>query len=144
MRSPDAIRPPHASSLAELLQSLGSDGDRGMAAHAVALRFLQQFHDPLLYTLLAVGAVKLLSGAPREALAVWSVTLINGVIGFVQESRAETAIAALASAVPAGALQPKPLAECLLRHGASQPAPVEGVHGADAADASPFRPHALA
>ncbi len=119
MRSPDAIRPPHASSLAELLQSLGSDGDRGMAAHAVALRqqqegwnrlserrrrplalrFLQQFHDPLLYTLLAVGAVKLLSGAPREALAVWSVTLINGVIGFVQESRAETAIAALASAV---------------------------------------------
>jgi magnesium-transporting ATPase (P-type) len=70
-----------------------------MAAHAVALRFLQQFHDPLLYTLLAVGAVKLLSGAPREALAVWSVTLINGVIGFVQESRAETAIAALALAL---------------------------------------------
>lgn len=119
MRSPVARRPPHASSLSELLQSLGSDGDRGMTASAVALRqqqegwnrlserrrrplalrFLQQFHDPLLYTLLAVGAVKLLSGAPREALAVWSVTLINGVIGFVQESRAETAIAALASAV---------------------------------------------
>jgi cation-transporting ATPase F len=119
MASPIALAHPHACSAEQVLQALGSDGERGMSRRALAsrqqqegwnrlserprrpwaLRFLRQFHDPLLYTLLAVGTVKLLSGAPREALAVWSVTLINGVIGFVQESRAETAIAALASAV---------------------------------------------
>ncbi|MEO1004114.1 MAG: HAD-IC family P-type ATPase [Cyanobacteria bacterium J06638_7] len=63
------------------------------------LRLLGQFHDPLLYTLLAVGAVKLLLGEPGEAAVIWSVTLINAVIGYGQESRAETAIAALARSV---------------------------------------------
>ena len=62
-------------------------------------RFLGQFHDPLLYTLLTVGGIKLLLHEPGEALVIWSVTLINAVIGYVQESRAETAIAALARAV---------------------------------------------
>jgi cation-transporting P-type ATPase F len=62
-------------------------------------RFLGQFHDPLLYTLLTVGGIKLLIHEPSEALVIWSVTLINAVIGYVQESRAETAIAALARAV---------------------------------------------
>ncbi|MEB3202614.1 MAG: HAD-IC family P-type ATPase [Synechococcus sp.] len=62
-------------------------------------RFLGQFHDPLLYTLLAVGGIKLLLDEASEALVIWSVTLINAVIGYVQESRAETAIAALARAV---------------------------------------------
>ncbi|MDA1205707.1 MAG: HAD-IC family P-type ATPase [Cyanobacteria bacterium] len=62
-------------------------------------RFLGQFHDPLLYTLLTVGGVKLLLHEPSEALVIWCVTLINAVIGYVQESRAETAIAALARAV---------------------------------------------
>ena len=62
-------------------------------------RFLGQFHDPLLYTLLTVGGIKLLLDEPSEALVIWSVTLINAVIGYVQESRAETAIAALARAV---------------------------------------------
>jgi len=62
-------------------------------------RFLGQFHDPLLYTLLAVGAIKVLLHEAGEALVIWSVTLINAGIGYVQESRAETAIAALARSV---------------------------------------------
>ena len=62
-------------------------------------RFLGQFHDPLLYTLLVVGAVKLLLHEPGEALVIWSVTLINATIGYIQESKAETAIAALARSV---------------------------------------------
>jgi len=62
-------------------------------------RFLGQFHDPLLYTLLVVGAIKALLHEPGEALVIWSVTLINALIGYVQESKAETAIAALARSV---------------------------------------------
>jgi magnesium-transporting ATPase (P-type) len=109
----------HALEAEALLQLSGSDGQRGLSGAeaerrlAVAgpnslvvgnqrpgwQRFLGQFHDPLLYTLLSVGAVKVLLGEPGEAVVIWSVTVINAVIGFLQESRAETAIAALARAV---------------------------------------------
>ena len=63
------------------------------------LRLLQQFNEPLLITLLVVGGVKALIGDPREALVIWSVTVINSVIGYAQESRAQLAIAALARSV---------------------------------------------
>ncbi len=113
------ILEPHARPVATVLAELGSDGERGLSAGEAErrlshwganrltsrggkpawLRFLGQFHDPLLYTLLAVGGIKALLGEPSEALVIWSVTLINAVIGYVQESRAETAIAALARSV---------------------------------------------
>jgi cation-transporting P-type ATPase F len=63
------------------------------------LRFLGQFNNPLLITLLLVGAVKAALGHPRDAAVIISVTVINAVIGFVQESKAEGAIAALAQVV---------------------------------------------
>ncbi len=115
-----ASRPPaHATPWAALIAAQASDGEQGLEEAEVLLRqqrwgpnslaeqkqkpawqrFLGQFHDPLLYTLLAVGAVKLLLGEPGEAIVIWSVTVINAVIGYVQESRAETAIAALARSV---------------------------------------------
>jgi magnesium-transporting ATPase (P-type) len=107
---------PHASPLAELLQQLDSSAQAGLsdpeAAERLAewgpnslpehhakpgwLRFVSQFNDPLLYTLLGVGLVKVLIGKANDAWVIWSVTVINAVIGFVQESKAETAIAALA------------------------------------------------
>jgi cation-transporting P-type ATPase F len=110
---------PHAQPLAPLLEQLKSDSDSGLSAlearqrlvqwganslpeHRAKpgwLRLLSQFHDPLLYTLLAVGLVKVLLGKANDAWVIWSVTLINAVIGFFQESKAETAIAALARSV---------------------------------------------
>ena len=63
------------------------------------LRFLLQFHQPLLYILLFAGAVKALLGSWTNASVIWGVTVINAVIGYVQEAKAEGAIASLAKAV---------------------------------------------
>lgn len=67
------------------------------------LRFLLQFNQPLLYILLIAGAIKAILGQWVNAGVIWGVTLINAIIGFVQESKAESAIAALASSVQTNA-----------------------------------------
>ncbi|MEM9979896.1 MAG: HAD-IC family P-type ATPase, partial [Cyanobacteria bacterium P01_D01_bin.2] len=63
------------------------------------LRFLLQFHQPLLYILLLAGGVKAFLGSWTNAAVIWGVTLLNAVIGYVQEAKAEGAIASLAKAV---------------------------------------------
>ncbi len=62
-------------------------------------KFLLQFHQPLLYILLLAGGVKASLGSWTNAAVIWGVTVINAVIGYVQEARAEGAIASLARSV---------------------------------------------
>ncbi|MGY1712422.1 HAD-IC family P-type ATPase [Geodermatophilus sp. SYSU D00758] len=67
------------------------------------LRFLLQFHHPLVYVLLAAAAATLALGDVVDAGVILAVVLLNAGIGFVQESRAERALDALMAMVRAEA-----------------------------------------
>ncbi len=67
------------------------------------LRFLLQFHQALVYILLAAVVIKLMLGAWVDASVIFGVVLLNSIIGFVQEGKALSALAALASALTTAA-----------------------------------------
>ncbi|MEJ1932348.1 cation-transporting P-type ATPase [Nostoc sp. NIES-2111] len=81
----------------------GTNELKGKAGTNPIFRFLLQFNQPLLYILLIAGAIKALIGQWVNAWVIWGVILINAIIGFLQESKAESAIAALASSVQTNA-----------------------------------------
>ncbi|MHC0061978.1 cation-translocating P-type ATPase [Nostoc sp. UIC 10890] len=84
-------------------ERFGTNELKGKRGTSPVLRFLLQFNQPLLYILLIAGAIKALIGQWVNAGVIWGVTLINAIIGFIQESKAESAIAALASSVQTNA-----------------------------------------
>ena len=57
--------------------------------------FLVQFASPLIYVLMAAAVVSVLARHPIDAATIIAILLINAVIGFVQEIKAQTAMAAL-------------------------------------------------
>ncbi len=63
------------------------------------IKFLLQFHQPLVYLLLAAVAVTGFLGEWIDASVILGVVLVNAVFGFLQESKAEKAIEALAQMV---------------------------------------------
>ena len=65
-------------------------------------RLLAQFQDPLIYLLLAAIAISLvawviegMAGWPVDALVIVLIVVMNAVIGYIQETKAESAVAAL-------------------------------------------------
>jgi Ca2+-transporting ATPase len=85
------------------------------------LRFIDQFNNVLVYILLGAAAVSAAVGDFKDPIVIGIVLLINGILGYVQESRADDALAALkqmlevvvrvrrdgtVKEVPAGALVP--------------------------------------
>ena len=59
------------------------------------LRFLSHFHNLLIYVLLASAAVTAALGHWVDTGVILAVVLVNAVIGFIQEGRAEQAMAAI-------------------------------------------------
>ncbi len=114
--------PPYQQSADELVAAQGSDAARGLSEAEAKIRlerdgrneltekppvpawrrFLAQFQDVLVILLLIAAAISGVlwlierdSVLPYEALAILAVVLLNAVMGYVQESRAESAVAAL-------------------------------------------------
>ena len=90
----------------EAAQRLATDGANELRA-APRLprwrRILKHFQDPLIYLLLAAVAIALIAwmadgsaGWPVDAIVIAFVILINGALGYLQQAKAEEAVAALA------------------------------------------------
>ncbi|MBX6367723.1 MAG: cation-translocating P-type ATPase [Rhodospirillales bacterium] len=114
--------PPYRAPADAVLAALGTDPDRGLSAAEARARlekygrnelkeekpvpawrkFLAQFQDALVILLLIATAIsaalwlyKPETPLPYEALAIFAIVLLNAVMGYVQERRAEEAVAAL-------------------------------------------------
>jgi len=63
------------------------------------LKFLQQFHQPLVYVMLVAVGVTSFLGEWVDAGVIGAIVVVNAIVGFLQETKAETAIEALAKMV---------------------------------------------
>ncbi|MEA3507688.1 MAG: HAD-IC family P-type ATPase, partial [Synergistota bacterium] len=60
---------------------------------------LKQFLTPMIYLLAAASLISFFMGEPLDGMAILIVVLVNGVIGFITEFRAEKALQALKSMI---------------------------------------------
>ncbi|TDD40882.1 HAD family hydrolase [Saccharopolyspora elongata] len=108
----DAAAGSHSLSAQDVVRSLHTDLQRGLteleAGHRLerygqnvlpraesagpVIRLLRQLNHPLIYVLLVAGAGALVFGEGVDASVIFGVVLVNMLVGFVQESKAEAAL----------------------------------------------------
>ena len=94
--------PAQGLSEAEVAQRLQAYGPNQMPSSKKAsswLRFLQHFHQPLIYILLVSTVVAAGLGKWVDASVIFGVAFLNALIGYFQEAKAEQAIDALAKMI---------------------------------------------
>ena len=102
----------HAMSQAEVVERLATDPEKGLSlAEASArhqkygpnrlpegrkrgpfARFFAQFNNVLIYVLLAAGFIKLMLNLWIDAGIIFAVVVLNALLGFIQEGKAEKAL----------------------------------------------------
>ncbi|APU20126.1 cation-transporting P-type ATPase [Actinoalloteichus sp. GBA129-24] len=117
--SPSSATAYHGLAVHEVAQILETDPRRGLTGSEVVerltrfgpntlpppkgtgllMRILRQFHNPLIYVLLAAGTLTAWLGEYVDSAVIFGVVLINATVGFVQESKAETALESLRALV---------------------------------------------
>jgi calcium-translocating P-type ATPase len=110
--SPSNFTPWHAVATDEVLRRLDTNVQSGLSAADVQqrlekyghnklpegrkqgpfMRFLQQFNNILVYVLLGAGFVKLMVGLWLDASIILAVVVLNALLGFFQEGKAEKAL----------------------------------------------------
>src|SRR5690606_29663637 len=65
------------------------------ARRSALVRFLMQFHNVLIYVLLAAGVITALLGHWVDSGVIFGVVVINAFVGFIQEGKAEQAMDAI-------------------------------------------------
>ncbi|GGP75557.1 HAD-IC family P-type ATPase [Saccharothrix coeruleofusca] len=110
---------PHGMPVHEVVLLAETDADTGLSAAAAARRLaelgpnrlpehrgpgrlrrmLAQFHNPLIYVLLGAAALTFALGETVDASVVLAVVLVNAIVGYLQEVRAERALDALEAMV---------------------------------------------
>ncbi|MFN3991247.1 MAG: HAD-IC family P-type ATPase [Erythrobacter sp.] len=68
------------------------------------IRFIQHFHNPLIYLLLAGALAAAVLGHLVDTVVILLVVIVNAVVGFIQEGKAEEALAAIKDMIAAQAL----------------------------------------
>ncbi|GAB4177804.1 MAG: cation-transporting P-type ATPase [Thalassobaculales bacterium] len=89
---------PEGLTAAEAARRLAVHGPNRLpegARRGALAQFLLQFHNLLIYVLLAAGALAATLGHVADAAVILAVVLANAVIGFIQEGKAERALDAI-------------------------------------------------
>jgi magnesium-transporting ATPase (P-type) len=84
-----------ASEAAERLAQHGRNELPAPRRRSALQRFLLQFHNVLIYVLIAAGIVTLILGHWIDSGVIFGVVVINAIIGFLQEGKAEQALDAI-------------------------------------------------
>ncbi|MDP2153151.1 MAG: cation-transporting P-type ATPase [Methylotenera sp.] len=84
----------HAEAKARLAQ-YGANALPEHARRPAWIRFCLQFHNPLIYVLLVAGFITLALKDYIDAGVIFAVILVNALIGFIQEGKAEQALEAV-------------------------------------------------
>ena len=77
------------------LQKYGANRIKPAKKQGPLARFFAQFHNVLIYVLIASGLVTALLGHWVDSAVILGVVVINAIIGFIQEGKAERALDAI-------------------------------------------------